>query len=98
MGTISASDPDGDNLTFAIVSGNDDGTFALDSDTGEITIANTAGLVEDTTIVLDVEVTDDGVPVLMVTAQVSINVLGNLPPDAVDDPEFRNTRRHDTDD
>ena len=88
VGTISASDPDGDNLTFAIVSGNDDGTFALDSDTGEITIANTAGLVEDTTIVLDVEVTDDGVPVLMVTAQVSINVLGNLPPDAVDDPDF----------
>ncbi len=94
VGTILASDPDGDNLSFAIVSGNAGGTFALDSDTGEITVANTAGLIEDTTIVFEVEVTDDGVPVLSTTAQVSVNVIGNLPPDAVDDPGF--TTRDDT--
>ena len=88
VGTIAATDPDGDNLAFAIISGNDAGTFALDPDTGEITVANTAGLVEDATIVMEVEVTDDGTPVLAVTAQVSVNVIGNLPPDAVDDPGF----------
>ncbi|MEO1211196.1 MAG: cadherin domain-containing protein, partial [Cyanobacteria bacterium J06638_20] len=38
---VSAIDPDGDTLTYSIVSGNIGGAFAIDSDTGVITVANT---------------------------------------------------------
>jgi hypothetical protein len=41
VGQVEASDPDGDPLTFAIVSGNESGTFAI-SDTGQITVADSS--------------------------------------------------------
>jgi len=43
VGMVAASDPDaGDMLTFAIVDGNDSGTFAIDPASGEITVADTS--------------------------------------------------------
>lgn len=39
VGTVEATDPDGDAFTFAITGGNTDGAFAIDPDTGEITVA-----------------------------------------------------------
>ena len=38
--TLAASDPEGQDLTFAITSGNGDGHFALDGATGELTVAS----------------------------------------------------------
>jgi hypothetical protein len=66
VGTVVATDPDDDPLTFAITSGNfdidGDGTsaFAIDGNTGEITVADTGDLnFEDTNeFNLTVEATD----------------------------------------
>jgi hypothetical protein len=41
VGTVFAEDPDaGQQLTYAILSGNESGAFAIDDLTGEITVAN----------------------------------------------------------
>ena len=37
MGTASATDPNGDTLTYSIIGGNEDGKFAVNSTNGEIT-------------------------------------------------------------
>ena len=39
VGTISATDPDGDTVTYSITAGNDDGKFAIATTTGAITVA-----------------------------------------------------------
>ncbi|MEQ8472152.1 MAG: cadherin domain-containing protein, partial [Marinoscillum sp.] len=38
VGTIAASDPEGDDLTFSITSGNDLGAFQVDANTGELSV------------------------------------------------------------
>lgn len=40
IGTISASDPDSDPLTYTILSGNESGAFAINVNTGQITVNN----------------------------------------------------------
>ncbi|WP_439105758.1 retention module-containing protein [Congregibacter sp.] len=59
VGTAGATDLDGDTLTYSITSGNGDGYFAINSETGEITVTQAVddALVGDYT--LDVLV-DDG--------------------------------------
>lgn len=59
VGQVEASDEDGDELTFAILSGNENGTFEL-SATGELTIADSTLLdfEEFPTSFLEVEVSD----------------------------------------
>ena len=49
VGTISASDADGDILTYNIDSGNTDQAFDLDDGTGILTVANSAALDYETT-------------------------------------------------
>ncbi len=44
VGTISAFDPDGDPLSFAITSGNEFGAFQVNETTGEITVIDTEPL------------------------------------------------------
>ena len=39
LGTVAATDPEGDRVSYAIASGNDDGAFALDPGTGRLTVA-----------------------------------------------------------
>ena len=87
VGTVVASDIDGDNLTFVITSG-DTTTFAIDAVTGEITIADNTAIVEDANFVLDVTVSDDGIPAETAASQITINVVGNQGPTAVDDTGF----------
>ncbi|MEZ6134573.1 MAG: Ig-like domain-containing protein [Pirellulaceae bacterium] len=62
VGTAVATDPDGDEVTFAIVSGNTDGAFRIDPLTGQIRVANTAALDYETTpeFNLVVRATDSG--------------------------------------
>ncbi len=74
VGTVTASDPDGDLLTYAITAGNDNGRFAID-DQGELSIAALV-LPLSRTVVLTVEVTDpDG---LAASATVTVNfILGD---------------------
>ena len=50
VGTVVATDADGDSLTYSISGGNDAGLFTIDSSTGELTLqAKTNGLSTDST-------------------------------------------------
>jgi hypothetical protein len=80
VGTVAASDPDaGQTLSYRITAGNTSGAFAIDSRTGQVTVANSAALDYETTpaFTLTVEVTDDGSPALSSTALITVN-LNNL--------------------
>ena len=49
LGTVEASDPDGDTLTYVIVNGNDAEAFSLDSNSGELTVSTSSALDFETT-------------------------------------------------
>lgn len=44
VGTVSGSDADGDPLSYEIVSGNEAGAFALDAESGKLTVADSSKL------------------------------------------------------
>ncbi|APZ96405.1 Serine-aspartate repeat-containing protein F precursor [Fuerstiella marisgermanici] len=75
VGSVDASDPDNDSLTFSIASGNELGAFAIDSATGQITVAETRLLDYESVaqFSLDVLVTDRQGGTA--TATVTVNVL-----------------------
>ena len=58
VGTIVGSDADGDALSYSIFSGNANGTFAINSATGQITVANSTNLASATPAVLTVSASD----------------------------------------
>ncbi|TPV33278.1 hypothetical protein FJ651_09290 [Paucihalobacter ruber] len=58
IGTIEASDSDGDQLTFNVLSGNIDDTFTVDSSTGEITLIGMLEFDNVDSYVFEIEVTD----------------------------------------
>jgi hypothetical protein len=78
VGTLTAADPDrpAQTLSYAITAGNPSGVFAIDSASGEITVADNATLDYKATsqYVLTVQVTDNGTPNLSDTGTVTINV------------------------
>ncbi|HEX7151336.1 MAG TPA: cadherin domain-containing protein [Thermoanaerobaculia bacterium] len=76
VGTVTATDPDGHTLTFAITGGNTNGAFAINGATGQITVANSAALDFETTPVfsLTVSATDNGAPVLSASNTITINL------------------------
>jgi hypothetical protein len=77
VGTVQASDPDkGQSLTYEIIAGNDDGVFAIDAQTGEITVADNSNLDFETTpsYTLTIKITDDGDPAKDTTVTITITV------------------------
>ena len=58
VGTVAATDADGDNLTFSINAGNTGDTFAINGTTGAITIAGTVDYETTQTYTLTVQVSD----------------------------------------
>ncbi len=59
VGTVSAADPDdGDEVSYSITAGNDDGKFAIDGGTGEITLAETLDHETADSYTLTVEASD----------------------------------------
>ncbi len=88
IGTVVATDPDaGDTLTFAVTGGTGTDAFAVDEQTGQITVADTGLLDFETTpsLTLDVTVTDGGG--LTDTATVTINLNNvNEPPTITSQP------------
>ncbi|MEZ5465268.1 MAG: Ig-like domain-containing protein [Lysobacteraceae bacterium] len=77
VGTVVASDPDaGDTLSYAITAGNGAGVFAIDANSGAISVIDNSTLDYETTAsyALTVTVTDDGTPMASSSATVSVNV------------------------
>ena len=62
VGTVSASDPDGDSLSYSITAGNTGGAFAINVENGALTVANSAVLDYETITQfgLSVQVVDPG--------------------------------------
>ncbi len=58
VGTVSATDPDDETLTYSIESGNDDGKFAIGSSSGEITVAGSLDREDTPSYALKVRVSD----------------------------------------
>ncbi len=78
VGTVQASDPDqGQALTFTITAGNSAGAFAINSASGQITVANAAALAALAGPVgLTVQATDSGFPALAASATVTVTPVG----------------------
>ncbi len=76
VGTVSANDPDGGQTrTFSITAGNTGGVFAINPNSGAITVAVAALDFETTpTYHLTVQATDNGSPALPGTGTITINV------------------------
>jgi hypothetical protein len=78
IGAVNAHDPEpGQTIQYSIDSGNINGVFAINVNTGVLTVANPAALDFETnpTIVLVVRGTDNANPPLSATGFVTINVL-----------------------
>ena len=75
VGTVAATDAEGDNLTFAIISGNaignDAAAFAISAGTGELEVAGTIDYETTPTYTLTVQVSDG---MTLATAPITINV------------------------
>ncbi len=74
---IAASDPDaGQTLSYSLVGGNTNNTFAINATTGQLTVANSAALNYEVTptYALVVQVSDTGTPPRSTTASVTITV------------------------
>lgn len=79
VGTVSATDGDvpGQGLTYAIISGNESGVFAINSTTGEITVANPVLLDYETltSVTLIVRVSDNTPTARTADATVEVNII-----------------------
>ncbi|NOX45940.1 MAG: T9SS type A sorting domain-containing protein [Chlorobi bacterium] len=77
VGTLIATDPDaGQTLSFAIIAGNTDNAFQLNSSTGELTVANSTAIdVEiNPNFYLIVEVEDNGTGNLSDVATITVSI------------------------
>jgi hypothetical protein len=84
VGTVAANDPDaGQSHMFSITSGNTGGAFAIDSFTGQITVADSTKIDFETTpsFTLTIQATDNGTPSQSGTGAVIVNLTdANDPP------------------
>ncbi len=79
---VAASDPDaGQSLRYAILSGNQDNLFSIDPSTGEISANTDLSFSTNRTIVLVVQVTDNGLNPLSADAEITINIKATVLPD-----------------
>ena len=88
VGQVNATDPNSDqDLTYTILSGNEEGLFSINSSNGEITSKSNISIVEDESFTLIVEVHDNGQNQLSSTAPITISlILGGV----VDNAEVNN--------
>ena len=71
VGTVAATDEDGDNLTFSITNGNTGSAFAINENTGAVTVAGTVDYETTPTFTLTVSASDES---LSGTADFIVNV------------------------
>ena len=72
LGTVIASDADGDSLSFSITNGNDDETFQINSLSGELTLSGILNYGLTSSYILSVQVSDGEE---IATASMTVNVL-----------------------
>ena len=77
VGTVITNDAEGDNVTYSIVSGNGDGIFKINSNTGLIEIANTTNLDfdRDDQYVIRIRATDDNDLAKFRDQNITINII-----------------------
>ena len=80
VGQVAASDFIGDSLSFAITGGTGQAVFNIDSNTGELTLADASQVNHSTTptFTLDVQVTDDDGGATTATMTVRVEDVGSL--------------------
>ena len=82
-GTVSATDPDeGDTVSYSITAGNEDGKFALDGDTGEISVAATIDYETAPAYTLTVEASDGNGGTDTATVEIAVTDVAENPPPA----------------
>lgn len=87
VGTIKAVDPDDDELSFSITSGNDTGAFALDPNTGILTIFDSRPVNFEANPVFDLQVVAHDTK-MSDTATVVINLNNVNEPPSISDTTF----------
>ncbi|MBT5691351.1 MAG: cadherin-like domain-containing protein [Opitutae bacterium] len=93
VGTIQASDPDGDTPHFQIVSGNEQGLFILNPTTGQITIGSEVGLDYETipSRILFVAATDTRNPSVDNNAEIRVYLVNENEAPVIGDSTFEIT-------
>ena len=71
VGVASATDPNDDTLTYSIASGNEEGKFAINATTGNITVAGNLNYDENPKYTLSVE-TSDGTNTTSVSVEINV--------------------------
>lgn len=74
VGTVNATDPDGDPLTFSIVSGNESGAFGIGASSGDLTVNDESQLDFESTPSFNLMVEADDGNGGMTTAAITINL------------------------
>lgn len=77
LGTVAASDAEGDPITFLIIDGDTDETFSIDGSSGELTLARMLDFESTSSFLLIVQVADDE---STSTATITIEVLDEMEP------------------
>ena len=72
VGSVTATDAEGDDVTYTIAAGNDDGKFAIAKETGAITVAGDLSSDAGTTYTLTVEAGDESGGTATVTVTVEV--------------------------
>ncbi|KAA6432620.1 hypothetical protein FEM33_23130, partial [Dyadobacter flavalbus] len=79
IGQVSATDAAGQTVRYSITAGNQASRFAIDSESGAITLAGALNYATDSVYVLTVQATDNATPALSSTAQVTVHINKLLP-------------------
>ncbi|TLU98677.1 putative Ig domain-containing protein, partial [Dyadobacter sediminis] len=74
IGQVSATDAADQTVRYSITAGNQSSKFAIDSESGAITLAGTLNYATDSVYVLTVQATDNAIPALSSSAEVTIRV------------------------
>jgi hypothetical protein len=80
IGTVSATDPEGEAVTFRLVGGDPSGRFTIDPSTGELILIGALDIETTPSFILEIEVSDPGGNVVPTAVIVIVNPVVDVPP------------------
>ena len=80
VGTVSATDPDNDSITYSFTAGNGDGKFAIDGSSGAVTTAGALDYESDSSYTLTVQAEDSNGGTATATVTISVTDVDEAPP------------------